>query len=57
MADQPRMTPQERMRLAQDARRLAISKPGLPPQLRARLRRAASNAVKSNALLAKRDQK
>ena len=51
------MTMQERMRLAQDARRLAISKPGLPAKLRARLRRAANNAVRVNSMLAKRDQK
>ncbi len=54
MTLRPRMTPQERIRKAQELRRRANSQPGLPMKLRKELRRVAINLVACNMLEAKR---
>jgi hypothetical protein len=51
------MSPQERIRAAQDLRKRANSQPGLPQKLRQEARRAAHSLVKLNALEAKRQPK
>jgi hypothetical protein len=48
------MTPQQRIRAAQESRKRANSQPGLPARLRQELRRTASNLVKLNMIEAKR---
>jgi hypothetical protein len=52
----PRMTPQHRIRAAQELLRRAKKQPGLPPTMRAELRRVAVNLVACNMLEAKRNQ-
>jgi hypothetical protein len=43
-------SPQERVRVAQEARRRANTQPGLPQALRQNLRKAASMSVALNSL-------
>jgi len=50
MQGQPHLTPQQRMRAAQQLRRRAASQPGLKVKQRKEFRRTASNLVKLNAI-------
>ena len=52
MSNRPRMTPQERIRAAQELRRRAIDQPGLSQRQRQNARRVAHNLVMLNSLQA-----
>ena len=56
MSSRPRMSPQDRVRMAQELRHRGISQPGLTQGQRKNARRVSSNLVKLNALEAKRQR-